>query len=209
MLKTALPPLETEITSRINFLVNSGHALILAEPRLSAVSGGQAEFLAGGEVPLPTTGSLGQSNVEFKEFGISMKISPVVDSNNRIRASVETEISAVDNSVAVDGIPGFLTRRTSTEVSMNAGETLVISGLLDKQSSKDTEKLAGLGDLPIFGTFFRNNNVNEVDRELVIFVTPTVYDADSELNQAYLRRRQENIEAYEEATAKRAFLILE
>lgn len=199
----------TEITSRINFLVNSGHALILAEPRLSAVSGGTAEFLAGGEVPLPTTGSLGQSNVEFKEFGISMKISPVVDNNDRIRASIETEISAIDNSVAVDGIPGFLTRKTSTEVSMNAGETLVISGLLNKQSSKDTEKLAGLGDIPILGTFFRNNNVNVVDRELVIFVTPTVYDAHSELNQAYIRRRQENIDAYNAALEKRDFLILE
>ena len=93
----------TEITSRINFLVNSGDALILAEPRLSTRSGGEAEFLAGGEVPLPTVGSLGQSNVEFKEFGISMKINPVVDHKDRISASVETEISAIDNSVAVNG----------------------------------------------------------------------------------------------------------
>jgi len=199
----------TEITSRINFLVNSGHALILAEPRLSAVSGGEAEFLAGGEVPLPTQGALGQANVEFKEFGISMKISPVVDNNDRIRASVETEISAVDNSVAVNGIPGFLTRKTSTEVSMNAGETLVISGLLDKSSSRDTEKLAGFGDIPILGTFFRNNNHREIDRELVIFVTPTVYDAHSELNKAYIRRSEENIDEYEAARKKRDFLILE
>ena len=92
---------------------------------------------------------------------------------------------------------------------MNAGETLVISGLLDKQSAKDTEKLAGLGDIPILGTFFRNNNVNVVDRELVIFVTPTVYDAHSELNQAYIRRRQENIDAFDAALEKRDFLILE
>jgi len=199
----------TEITSRINFLVNSGDALILAEPRLSTRSGGEAEFLAGGEVPLPTTGSLGQSNVEFKEFGISMKISPIVDNKDRISASVETEISAVDNSVAVDGIPGFLTRRTATEVSMNAGETLVISGLLDQQAAKDVEKLAGFGDLPVFGRFFRNKNVRNVERELVIFVTPTVFDAHSEINQAYIRRREENIEAFKEAVDEEDFQILE
>lgn len=199
----------TEIGSRINFLVNSGDALILAEPRLSTRSGGEAEFLAGGEVPLPTTGSLGQSNVEFKEFGISMKISPIVDNKDRISASVETEISAIDFSVGVDGIPGFLTRKTATEVSMNAGETLVISGLLDQQSSKDTEKLAGFGDIPLLGVFFRNKNIRNVERELVIFVTPTVFDAHSEINQAYLRRREDNIAAFKEAVDEPDLQILE
>jgi len=199
----------SQITSRINFLVNSGDALILAEPRLSTRSGGEATFLAGGEVPLPTTGSLGQSNVEFKEFGISMKISPIVDSKDRISASVETEISAIDNSIAVDGIPGFLSRKTATEVSMNAGETLVISGLLDQQSSKDTEKLAGFGDIPVLGVFFRNKNVRNVERELVIFVTPTVFDAHSEINQAYLRRREDNINAYKEAVDEPDLQILD
>ena len=199
----------TEITSRINFLVNSGDALILAEPRLSTRSGGEAEFLAGGEVPLPVTGALGQANVEFKEFGISMKINPVVDSKDRINASVETEISAIDNSVAVDGIPGFLTRKTSTEVSMNAGETLVISGLLDQQASKDIEKLAGFGDIPLLGRLFRNKNIRNVERELVIFVTPTVFDAHSEINQAYIRRRDENIERFKEAVDEPDLQILE
>jgi len=198
-----------EISSRINFLVNSGDALILAEPRLSTRSGGEATFLAGGEVPLPTTGSLGQSNVEFKEFGISMTITPVVDKNDRINATVATSISAIDNSIAVDGIPGFLTRKTETDVSMNAGETLVISGLLDQQAAKDVEQLAGLGNLPVLGVFFRNKNVRHVERELVIFVTPTVFDAQSELNQSMLRRREENIEAFKEAVDEPDLQILE
>ncbi len=199
----------TEISSRINFLVNSGDALILAEPRLSTRSGGEATFLAGGEVPLPTTGSLGQSNVEFKEFGISMTITPVVDKKDRISAKVATEISAIDNSVAVDGIPGFLTRKTETDISMNAGETLVISGLLDQQASKDVDKLAGFGDIPILGVFFRNKNIRNVERELVIFVTPTVFDAHSEINQAYLRRREENINKFKEAIGEPDLQILE
>ena len=158
---------------------------------------------------MPVTGALGQANVEFKEFGISMKINPVVDNQDRISASVETEISAIDNSVAVDGIPGFLTRKTSTEVSMNAGETLVISGLLDQQAAKDIEKLAGFGDIPILGRLFRNNNVRNVERELVIFVTPTVFDAHSEINQAYIRRREENIQKFKDAVDEPDFQILE
>jgi len=199
----------SEITSRINFLVSNNSAMILAEPRLSAVSGGTAEFLAGGEVPLPTTGALGQSNVEFKEFGISMKISPVVDTNDRIRASVETEISTIDRGASVAGIPGFLTRRTATEVSMNAGETLVISGLLDRESARELRKIPGLGDIPILGTFFRQNDRDFTDKELVIFVTPTVYDADSELNKAYIRRSQEKIDEHNEYMNKNDFMILE
>ena len=92
---------------------------------------------------------------------------------------------------------------------MNAGETLVISGLLDQQAAKDIEKLAGFGDIPILGRLFRNNNVRNVERELVIFVTPTVFDAHSELNQAYLRRRDENIAAFKEAVDEPDFQILE
>ena len=102
----------TEITSRINYLVTDGDALILAEPRLSARSGGEAEFLAGGEVPIPTTNTTGQSNVEFKEFGIILNIKPVADDQGNIIAKVETEVSTVDNALAVNGIPGFRTRKT-------------------------------------------------------------------------------------------------
>jgi pilus assembly protein CpaC len=138
-----------------------------------------------------------------------MSISPVVDSKDRISATVSTEISAIDNSVAVNGIPGFLTRKTETDISMNAGETLVISGLLDQQASKDLEKLAGFGDIPILGVFFRNKNIRNVERELVIFVTPTVFDAQSELNQAHLRRREDNINQFKESVDEPDLQILE
>ena len=199
----------TEISSRINFLVNSGDALILAEPRLSTRSGGKATFLAGGEVPLPTTGSLGQSNVEFKEFGISLTVEPVVDHNGNILATVSTELSAIDSSVAVDGIPGFITRKTGTDVSMRAGETLVISGLLNQETSKDINKLKFLGDIPVLGALFRSTNFRNRNTELVIFLTPTVYDAGSEVNQAYVRRRQEQLDTWAERIDEKDLEILD
>ncbi|MEX2524210.1 MAG: pilus assembly protein N-terminal domain-containing protein [Gammaproteobacteria bacterium] len=184
----------TEISSRINFAVNSGNALILAEPRLATRSGGEASFLAGGEVPLQTTNQLGASNVTFKEFGISLGVKPEVDQNNNIRATVTTEVSAVDNSVAVQGIPGFLTRKTTTDISMHSGETLVISGLINQQASKDINRLKFLSDIPILGELFKSKTFRDQKSELVIFVTPTVFDAESDLNQREINRRREGIQ---------------
>jgi len=199
----------TEITSRLNFLVNTGDAVILAQPKLSARSGGEAEFLAGGEVPIPVTGSLGSANVEFKEFGISLNISPVVDHLNNIVAKVSTEVSAIDQSNAVQGIPGFLTRKTSTDVSMRDGQTLVMSGLVSQELGKDVNKLSFLGDIPILGALFRSNSWRNRETELVIFVTPTVYDTESEINKQAVDRSQQLKNKFNDRVKREGFRILD
>lgn len=199
----------TEISSRINFAVNSGNAVILAEPRLATRSGGEASFLAGGEVPYQVTNSLGASNVEFKEFGIQLTLKPEVDTNNNIRATVSTEVSAIDNSVAVQGVPGFLTRRTSTDVSMKSGETLVISGLINQQASKDINRLKFLSDIPILGELFKSKSFRDQKSELVIFVTPTVFDAKSDLNQSILERRKDGLQETVEAIGEKMLEIVD
>ena len=187
----------TEIVSRINLLVQTGDAIILAEPRLSARSGGKAEFLAGGEIPVVTQGGLGSTNVEFKEFGIILKISPVVDDEDNVLATVNTEVSAVDNSLAVGGVPAFLTRKTTTDVSMKDGETLVLSGLVDRTVGESIDKFPILGDLPVLGALFRSTKWQNDLSELVIFVTPTVFDAKSQFNQDSIQRRIELIEQFQ------------
>lgn len=199
----------TEITSRLNFLESSGDAVILAQPRLSARSGGEAEFLAGGEVPIPTTGSLGSSNVEFKEFGISLNISPVVDHLNNVLAKVATEVSAIDQSNSVQGIPGFLTRKTSTDVSMRDGQTLVLSGLISQELGKDVNQLSFLGDIPILGALFRSNSWRNRETELVIFVTPSVYDAESVLNKQAVDRSQQLKDTFNDRVRREGYTILD
>lgn len=199
----------TEITSRLNFLETTGDAVILAQPKLSARSGGEAEFLAGGEVPIPTTGSLGSSNVEFKEFGISLNISPVVDHLNNILAKVATEVSAIDQSNAVQGIPGFLTRKTSTDVSMRDGQTLVMSGLVSQELGKDINQLSFLGDIPILGALFRSNSWRNRETELVVFVTPTVYDSESEINKQAVERSQQLKDKYKDRVHREGYTILD
>jgi len=172
----------TEILSRLNYLVSSGNAFTLASPRLSARSGGEAEFLAGGQVPVVTSNVNG-TTVDYKDFGISLKISPEADSLGNITAKVATEVSSIDQANAVQGIPGFKTRSTSTEVTMKDGETLVISGLVNSEMADSENKVKFLGDIPILGNLFKSKFFQGKKTELVIFVTPSIVDVDHELNK--------------------------
>ena len=188
----------TEITSRINFAVNSGNALILAEPRLAARSGGEASFLAGGEFPIESS-SINGTTVEFKQFGIGLTVKPTVDRNDNIHANVITELSAIDNSVAVNGIPGLITRQTSADVILASGETLVMSGLINQEASKDTSGIKFLSEIPILGELFKSKTFRDKKSELVIFVTPTLFDAKSKINSNALDYANEGIESVIEA----------
>jgi len=199
----------SQIVSRINLLVSTGDAVILAEPKLSARSGGKAEFLAGGEIPVVSAAGLGSTNVEYKEFGIKLEIEPVVDSLDNIMARIATEVSAVNQATPIggDAPPAFVTRKTSTEISMKDNETLVLSGLIDRSIGNSVDKFPFLGDIPILGALFRSTDWNNSLTELVIFVTPTVYDANSELNQERVRRREQLIEQFKTNTKKDDLII--
>ncbi|MBX2838528.1 MAG: pilus assembly protein N-terminal domain-containing protein [Gammaproteobacteria bacterium] len=166
----------TNITSRINLLASKGDAVTLAEPVLSCANGGTASFLAGGEVPYPSENENGQTSVEFKEYGIKLTISPRVDDSGNVQTLLDTEISQLDPAVTVQGAPGLLTRRTQTQVNVRSGETIVISGLLSAENSKDIDRLPGLGQLPVLGALFRSKNVRNAVSELVVFITPEVIE---------------------------------
>lgn len=180
------------ITSRINFLATNGDAVTLAEPVLSSLNGGSASFLAGGEVPYPTVGANGETKVAFKDYGIKLNISPQIDTNGNVRTAIETEISQIDPALSIQGTPGLLTRRASTQVNVRSGETIVISGLLSKESSNDIDMLPGIGKLPILGSLFKSKNVRNAVSELVIFVTPEVIEPNGQL----LSQRQSDINNY-------------
>lgn len=178
----------TAITSRINLLLESGNALLIAEPRLSTRSGGEASFLSGGEIPIIVRSSEG-NNVEYKEFGIRLKMSPIVDNKGNVVANVETELSAVDNSIQSEAGPAFITRRTKTDISMREGDTLVISGLVSQEWSNASNGLKGLSELPLLGSLFKSKDFQARKSELVIFVTPTVVDP-SKVNEADIASRR-------------------
>lgn len=174
----------TEITSRINYLASTGDAFLLAEPKLSCRNGGAARFLAGGELPIPVRGANGEITVEFKEFGIILNVKPIADPENVIAAKIETEVSRVDTSVNVLGVPGFLTRRTETEMNVREGETVVISGLVNADMSNDANRIPGLSDVPVLGRLFESRDFRRQKTELVIFVTPRVTEPAGVANRA-------------------------
>jgi pilus assembly protein CpaC len=162
--------------SQINLMVQRGNAFLLASPNLSTRSGGEAKFLAGGEIPLPALSTQGAGSVEFKPYGVRLNIKPIADGAGNISGSVLTEVSSIDRSVAVQGIPGLLIRRTDTEFNVRDGETIVLSGLISRESTRASDGVPGLRRAPIIGRAFRADTDTDRDQEVVVFITPRVVD---------------------------------
>lgn len=182
--------INTRLDSVINIMSTSNVARILAEPRVSVVSGGKAHFLVGGEVPTPSTNSNGSTNVEFRQYGIILNIRPVADREGFIDTKVSVEVSSLDDGVTVQGIPGLRTRRTETEMNARDGQTLVISGLLNSQDSKAVNKVPGLGDIPVLGELFKSREFQRQETELVVLITPELTDASTPDNKKIIEKER-------------------
>jgi len=150
----------------------------LAEPNLTAISGETANFLAGGEFPVPIAQQFGTISVEFKKFGIGLAFTPVVLSEGRISLKVSTEVSELTNEGAVVlsniNIPALKVRRAETVVELPSGGSLVMAGLLSDQTKQALSGYPGLKNLPILGTLFRSRDFLKHETELVVLVTPYV-----------------------------------
>ena len=168
----------------IKALERDGLFKLLAEPNLVAVSGEEAEFLAGGEIPIPVVqgGGSGVNNItiEYKPFGVGVKFTPQVLSENRIRMTVQPEVSEVssENAVRVSNfdIPSLNTRRAKTTVELAPGESFMIAGLIKDQMRAQIDQLPGVKELPILGALFRSTEFQRNETELVIAVTPYIVD---------------------------------
>ncbi|NBO74569.1 MAG: hypothetical protein EBV29_08005 [Gammaproteobacteria bacterium] len=166
--------ISTVLDSRLRALAISGEASFVAEPRLSCRSGGTARFVAGGEIPIPIVNGVGATDVEFREYGVILEVRPVVDAAGGVSMRVETELSQVDNAQRVAGIPGLLKRRSVTDLNVQAGETVVIAGLIQQQRSTDDSGVPGLSKIPGAGRLFGVRGKRTEDSEVVIFLTPRV-----------------------------------
>ncbi len=164
------------IFANLSLIESNGMARVLAEPSLVALSGQSANFLAGGEIPIPVPQALGTTTIEYKPFGIGLTVSPTILSENRIALKVAPEASDLDFSrgITLNGatVPAIVTRRADTTVELGDGESFVIGGLVSRSTLSNVDKVPFLGDVPIIGTFFKRLNYNQEERELVIIVTP-------------------------------------
>jgi pilus assembly protein CpaC len=161
------------LTSLFRALQNKDVAEILAQPRLVMKNGRSGGFLAGGEFPVVQTLS-DSFAVDFKPFGVRLDFVPTITWSDRIDLRVFPEVSEIDQSVAVQGVPGLKVRRTVNRVEMREGESLVIAGLLDRRIIKDLTKFPLLGDIPILGTLFRSTRFRNSETELVFVITPRI-----------------------------------
>lgn len=149
---------------------------ILAEPNLVALSGQEASFLAGGEFPYQITQPLGTTSLEWKQFGIRLRFAPTVIGRQMIRLRVAPEVSDLDftNAVTLGGevVPGIKSRRAETTIELASGSTIAIAGLLSDQVQATSQKIPGLGDVPVLGALFSSVQYQRSQTELVILVTP-------------------------------------
>lgn len=174
-------PGSTGIGGTLEALERNGMVKILAEPNLTALSGEEAQFLAGGEFPIPVPQQGGTVTIEYKPFGVALKFTPYVLSPNRIRIQVNPEVSEVSsqNSLVTSSgytAPSIITRRASTTVELAPGESFMIAGLMRDDVNTSIDQLPGAGDIPVLGALFRSTAFRRNESELVISVTPYLVD---------------------------------
>lgn len=173
---------QKNISATLRAMERNGLVRTLAEPNLTAISGEKADFLAGGEFPVPVGLEDDKLAIEFKPFGVALGFRPVVMSENRISLQIKTEVSEIstDTSVRLGSsnfpitIPGLRVRRSSTTVELPSGGTMAMAGLLRDEVRQNIDGFPFLKDLPILGQLFRSRDFKRSQTELVIFVTPYI-----------------------------------
>jgi len=156
----------------IDHHVHIGNARIISRPRLVCASGQKASFQAGGEIPIPRSDSEGGISVTWKPYGIILEVAPSIDSTGQIHVQIRSEVSMIDHANSIEGVPGILTRRVDTYLSLETGQTIVLSGLVHSDDAQNIQKVPILGDIPILGELFKSHSFQKRESELVVFLTP-------------------------------------
>lgn len=160
----------------INALQSEGVLTLLAEPTLTTISGETANFLAGGEIPVPVPQALGVTTIDYKQYGVRLAFTPTLLPGDRIALRVAPEVSEISQATGVTiagaTVPGFITRKANSIVEMASGQTLAIAGLLQRTDQNTLNRFPLLGDTPVLGALFRSSQFQRDESELVILITP-------------------------------------
>jgi pilus assembly protein CpaC len=167
----------TKIDMLLNALEQQGIARSLAEPNLVALSGDTASFLAGGEYPIPVSGSFGQITVDYKKYGVGLAFTPTVLGGGLINMKIEPEVSSIDTTHTVTvangvSVPALTVRRASTTVELRDGQSFMLGGLLQTDNKNQIDQLPWLGSVPVLGMLFSSKSYQKNETDLAIIVTP-------------------------------------
>jgi pilus assembly protein CpaC len=180
----------TGTTGNLPFILDNGRVLFainalrtvnlarsLAEPNLVTLNGQPANFFAGGEFPIPVvTGATatGLQGISYVPFGVQLQFTPIITCRDRIRLQLTASVSTLQGNSLVNGnvTPNLQARTVQTVVEMREGQTFAVGGLLQNSLTGDTNRVPGLGDLPILGNLFRSSDTSADESELILLVTP-------------------------------------
>ncbi|MBI2026924.1 MAG: pilus assembly protein N-terminal domain-containing protein [Deltaproteobacteria bacterium] len=172
--KTQSPssPVSTDVF--LDLLYQKGLAKIVSNPRLTVRSGDEARFHAGGEIPIKIISRI-TSQINWRSYGIILKVKPSLLSAQKIMTSVNAELSSLDASTTTDGIPGVLTRSVQTSLNIQSGESIVLSGLKDLSSGNSESGIPFLSEIPVLGGLFKTQASHRNQKELLILITPHLH----------------------------------
>jgi pilus assembly protein CpaC len=159
------------LNATINALESKSLVRTLADPNLTTLSGVNASFLAGGQVPIRTPDANGNSTLTYKDFGVRLVFTPVVLDGDRIQIHLTPEVSGI-NGVTNGGDPVFSTRTLDATVELRDGQSFSVAGLLQNDTTLSQNQLPWLGDVPVLGSLFKSSKFQKHDTELVVIVTP-------------------------------------
>jgi pilus assembly protein CpaC len=172
---------DINLVATLKALESKNQLEMLAEPTVPAINGKQAFFTAGGEFPFPMVqpgANGGTVTLSWREYGVRLNFLPIVTPRGTIRLQVEPEVSSLDytHSVTISGftVPGLSTRKVQTEIELESGQSFVIAGLIDNQTTENFSKVPGIGDIPILGKLFQSKTVTRNNSELLVIVTPEI-----------------------------------
>jgi pilus assembly protein CpaC len=171
-----------DFTAVINALEQEGMLSTLARPNLSALSGADASFLAGGEIPVPIiSGVSNQVTIEYKEYGIKLDFTPTVLDSELINIGVKTEVSTLDydNGIILSGfaIPALISNKAETTVEIKDGEAFIIGGMILNEVARGVSRIPILGHIPVLGYLFSSHRYQNKESELLIMISPHIVQA--------------------------------
>lgn len=162
----------------LDLLISQGHARRLSSPNLVTKPGKEATFLVGGEIPIPVSNGLGTVSIDYKQYGVQLKVTPTIGADGSVDSDITPEVSDLDfaSGIQINGflVPALRTSRIQTDITTQDGESIVMGGLLRRIEQKNILKIPLLGDIPILGQLFRSTSYQRSDSDVIFVLTPTV-----------------------------------
>ncbi|MEO0094814.1 MAG: secretin N-terminal domain-containing protein [candidate division WOR-3 bacterium] len=167
-------PSLAQVNATINALEEKGKANTVSAPRVSAVDNKKASILGGQRFGIPTRDMAGNTVIQFYTVGTKLEVTPHINSLEEITMEIHAEVSELDRASALAGRPIITTSEADTRVLVKDGNTVVIGGFIRKKETKNVRGIPILKNIPILGALFRETTTTYEDRELLIFITPTI-----------------------------------